>query len=101
MFDIICTQRIMPGTEVQVEELLRQAEVETLAHDKGCERYEWYRQEPNTYILIERWTDRDAAIAHFRSRHMTRVLEALNRIVPEKFTISRLTRLEKARNTYP
>lgn len=94
MLDIVCTQRIKPGTEAQVEDLLRDAEQQTLAHDKGCERYEWYRgQEPNTYILIERWTDREAAMAHLRSQHMTRLLEALNAIVPETFTVNRLTRL--------
>jgi quinol monooxygenase YgiN len=78
MIDIICTQRVKPGMEAQVEELLREAEKETLAHDKGCERYEWYRsQEPSTYVLIERWTDRDSAQAHLRSEHMTRILKEL------------------------
>jgi len=95
MLDIVVTQRIAPGTEPQVEQLLREAEKQTLAHDKGCERYEWYRgQEANTYILIERWTDRDAAVAHLRSEHMTRIFEALNAIVPEKLTMNRLARLE-------
>ena len=95
MIDIICTQRIEPGTEVQVEKLLREAEKETLARDKGCERYEWYRgEEPNTYILIERWTDREAAMVHIHSEHITRLLGALAKLVPEKFTMNRLARLE-------
>ena len=52
MIDIICTQRIKPGMEAQAEKVLPEAEKQTLAHDKGCERYEWYRgEEPNTYIL--------------------------------------------------
>lgn len=94
MLDLICTQRITPGTEAQVEKLLREAEKETLAHDKGCERYEWYRgQEPDTYVLVERWTDLEAAKAHLGSAHMTRLLSELTKIVPEKFTINRLSRL--------
>jgi quinol monooxygenase YgiN len=48
----------------------------------------------NTYILIERWTDPEAAMDHLRSQRMTRLLEALSEIVPEKFTATRLTRLE-------
>lgn len=95
MLDIVCTQLINPGMEEQVERLLREAEKQTLAHDKGCERYEWYRaQEPNTYILIERWIDRDAALVHLRSEHMARLLEAITEFVPEKFTVNRLTRLD-------
>lgn len=94
MMDIICTQRIKPGMEAEAEKLLREAEKETLANDKGCERYEWYRgEEPNTYILVERWTDREAALAHIRSPHMTRLLKEIAEVAPEKFTISRLTRL--------
>lgn len=47
-----------------------EAEKQTLTNDKGCVRYEWYRgQEPNTYILIERWIDRDAAMTHLRGAY--------------------------------
>jgi quinol monooxygenase YgiN len=94
MINIICTQRIKPGMEAQVEKLLCEAEKQTLKHDKGCERYEWYRgEEPNTYVLIERWADREAAQTHIRSAHMTRILKELADLVPDKFTISRLARL--------
>ena len=94
MIDIICTQRIKPGMQVQVEQVLRDAERLTLAHDKGCERYEWYRgEEPDTYILVERWTDRESVLAHLKSAHMTRILKALAELVPAKFTVNRLARL--------
>ena len=95
MIDVICTQRIKPGMEERAEKLLREAERLTLANDKGCERYEWYRgSEPNTYILIERWTDLEWARAHIRSEHMVRILKELEDIQPERFTVSRLTRLD-------
>ena len=94
MIDIICTQRIKPGMEEKAEIVLREAEKLTLANDKGCERYEWYRgNEPGTYVLIERWTDMECARAHLSSAHMTNILKELADLAPEKFTISRLTRL--------
>ena len=94
MIDIVCTQRINPGMEERVERLLQEAVKETLAHDKGCEWYEWYRgSEPNTYVLIERWSEREAVQAHLRSAHMERLLKELADLVPEKFSISRLARL--------
>lgn len=94
MIDIICSQRINPGMEERAEKLLREAEKETLAKDKGCERYEWYRgSEAGTYVLIERWTDREAAQTHLRSAHMERILKELAELAPEKFSIRRITRL--------
>jgi len=45
MIDIVVTQRIKPGMEKQAEELFREVEAATLANDKGCLRYEWYRAE--------------------------------------------------------
>jgi quinol monooxygenase YgiN len=94
MIDIICTQRIKPGMEERAEKLMREAEKQTLANDKGCERYEWYRaKEPDTYVLIERWTDMECAQMHLRSPHMTNILKELADVAPEKFTINRLTRL--------
>jgi len=94
MIDIVCTQRIKPGMEERAENLLREAEQQTLANDKGCERYEWYRaEEPGTYILIERWTDIAAARAHLATPHMTSILKELAGLAPERFTIKRLARL--------
>jgi quinol monooxygenase YgiN len=94
MIDIVCTQRIKPGMEARAEKALREAERLTLANDKGCERYEWYRsEEPSTFILIERWTDRESAQAHLRSAHMAEILKELDEIGREKFTINRLARL--------
>ena len=95
MIDIVVTQRIKPGMEAQAEALFREVEAATLANDKGCIRYEWYRaEEPGTYILIERWSDREAIQAHFKSSHMTELLPKLTPYAVEKFTSARLTRLD-------
>lgn len=94
MIDLVCTQRINSGAASRVEDLLREAERLTLSHDEGCERYEWYRSnQPDTYVLIERWRDRETAQMHLKAPHMVRILDELAELVPEKFTISRLIRL--------
>ncbi len=95
MIDIVVTQRIKPGFEAEAEALFREVETATLANDKGCLRYEWYRaEEPGTYILVERWSDRDAIQAHFKSAHMSALMPKLAPYAVEKFTTQRLTRLD-------
>jgi len=93
-FNIVATQRVLPGKESECEALLREAEAATLANDKGCLRYEWYRSEtPQTYILLERWTDRAAVQAHLAAPHILAVRGKLQGLVPEAFTFVRLTKL--------
>lgn len=95
MIDIVVAQRIKPGFEAQAEALFREVEAATLANDKGCLRYEWYRaEEPGTYILVERWSDRDAIQAHFKSAHMSALTPKLAPYAVEKFMTQRLTRLD-------
>ena len=92
--NIVATQRVLPGKESECEALFREAEAATLANDKGCLRYEWYRSEtPQTYILLERWTDRAAVQAHLAAPHILAVREKLQGLVPEAFTFVRLTKL--------
>jgi quinol monooxygenase YgiN len=94
MFDVVVTQRVNPGKEQEFEALARQIEKNTLANDSGCLRYEWYRSaEPQTYILIERWTDQAAAQAHLAADHLTALRPKLSECVPEKFRATFLTRL--------
>lgn len=95
MIDIVATQRIKPGFEAEAEALFREVEAATLANDEGCLRYEWYRtEELGTYVLLERWADRDAVQAHFKSAHMAALLPKLGLYAVEKFTIQRLSRLD-------
>jgi quinol monooxygenase YgiN len=94
MFDCVVTQRVIAGREVEFEALLRQLEANTLASDRGCLRYEWYRAElPQTYTLLERWTDRAAAEAHLRAPHFLALLPKLRDCATEWFTIVRLARV--------
>ncbi len=92
--NIVVTQLVLPGKESECEALLREVEAATVANDKGCLRYEWYRSEtPQTYILLERWTDRTAVQAHLAAPHMLAIREKIQRLVPETFKFVRLTKL--------
>jgi quinol monooxygenase YgiN len=92
--NVVVTQRIHPGREAEFEALLRELEASTVANDAGCLRYEWYRAEaPQTYILLERWTDLAAVQAHFKAPHMVAIGEKYQSLVPEKFTFVRLSKV--------
>jgi len=92
--NIVVTQRVLPGKEGEYEALLHEMEAATVANDKSCLRYEWYRSEtPQTYILLERWTNRAAVQAHLAAPHMVAIREKIQGLVPEKFTFVRLTKL--------
>jgi quinol monooxygenase YgiN len=92
--NVIVTQRVLPGKEAEFEALARELEASTVANDKGCLRYEWYRAEtPGTYILIERWVDRDAVQAHRKSPHMAAATEKAKPLAPEPFSVTRLSKL--------
>jgi quinol monooxygenase YgiN len=65
MINVVVTQRVNAGMEEAWEAIAREITANTLSQDQGCLRYEWYRADaPQTYILIERWTDQAAVQAH-------------------------------------
>jgi quinol monooxygenase YgiN len=81
--------------EQAFEALARQLAASTLANDEGCLRYEWYRAAaPQTYILIERWTEMAAAQAHLKTEHIAALMPKLRECAPEMFSVMQLTRLE-------
>jgi quinol monooxygenase YgiN len=95
MFDCLVTQRVIPGREAEFEALIRQVAANTRAQDDGCLRYEWYRGEvPQTYVLIERWRDEEAAAAHLRAPHLLAMLPKLRDCMTEWFTRATLARLD-------
>jgi quinol monooxygenase YgiN len=95
MIDVVVTQRVNAGMEDAFEALAREITVNTLSQDKGCLRYEWYRADaPQTYILIERWTDQAAVQAHLKANHFAAIMPKSMECVPEKFSAMRLTLIE-------
>ena len=97
MIDILVTQRCHPGFEERFEALLRKVEGNTVANDEGCLRYEWYRApEPQTYVLVERWTSMEAAKTHLNSEHFQAILPEMQACVPERFSIRQLARVSES-----
>jgi|SRR6516164_3371047 len=93
--NFLVTQHVVdPGKEAEFEALLREMEAATVANDKGCLRFEWYRAEtPQTYILVERWTDLAAVQAHLKAPHMVAIREKTRPLVPGQSKFVRLTKL--------
>jgi len=92
--NIVVTLRVRVGKEAEAEPLLCEMEAATLANDKGCLRYEWYRAEaPQTYILVERWTGEAAVQAHLKAPHMAEIFQKIGPLMPEPFTATPLTKL--------
>jgi quinol monooxygenase YgiN len=59
--NVIATRKVVPGKQEKFEAILKEMETGTLANDKGCLRYVWYRSDaPHTYSLLERWADQAA-----------------------------------------
>jgi quinol monooxygenase YgiN len=89
----LATQRVQAGKEEELEAILRD-QATTLANDKGCPRYDWYRAStPQPYILLERWADQAAAQDHLNAPHVVSAVEKLLRLLLVQPQIVRLTKL--------
>jgi quinol monooxygenase YgiN len=87
------TLRVQAGREAEVEAILRDLQAATLANDKGCLRYEWYRAStPQTYILLERWADQATAQHHLNAT-FPNALEKLLPLILQNPQVVRLTKL--------
>lgn len=87
MLNMVVTQRVNDGMENAFEALAREMTANTLAQDKGCLKYEWYRADaPQTYVLVESWTDRSALDAHFAAEHLRALKPNLAKCVSERFS---------------
>jgi quinol monooxygenase YgiN len=90
----VVTQQVQTGKEEEAEAILRDLQAATLANDKGCLRFEWYRAStPRTYILLERWADQAAAQNHLNAPHVVSAVEKLLPLVAEQPQAVRLTKL--------
>ena len=90
----LATLRVRAGKEAEVEAILRDRQSATLANDKGCLRYEWYRAStPQTYILLQRWSGQAAAQEHLKAPHVVSTVEKLLSLVLENPQAVLLTKL--------
>ena len=90
----LATLRVQAGKEAEVEAILRDSQSATLANDRGCLRYEWYRAStPQTYFLLQRWSDQAAAHEHLNAPHVVKAVEKLLPLVLENPQAVLLTKL--------
>lgn len=68
--DIVATIVARPGRGDEVAAMLAAA-LETVRAEKGCERYDLFRvrRDPDTLVMLERWTSKDDLVAHGSSQH--------------------------------
>ena len=92
--NIIATRTVVPGNQEAFESILKEMVAGTLANDKGCLRYEWYRSDaPNTYILLESWADRAAVLSHLQAPHMVSTRSRIASMAAGDLTFVSLARL--------
>jgi quinol monooxygenase YgiN len=71
MIYVVATTQVKPGQIGAFIEGHNKAVAETLK-EKGCLSYAGHTavQDPNTYVVVERWETRDDLNAHGRAPHM-------------------------------
>jgi quinol monooxygenase YgiN len=94
VFSAIVTQKILPAKRAEFEALVKELEANTVRNDEGCLRYEWYRSdEPDTYYVIESWTDEAAVKAHLKASHLSALMPKLAECVPGPFSFVKIARV--------
>ncbi|CAI8877708.1 MULTISPECIES: putative quinol monooxygenase [Pseudomonas] len=89
-FNVIATLIAKPGQQATLEPLLRDL-LEPTRLEAGCEQYDLHQdlQHPETFYMLERWSD-DAALAdHDQSAHIQH-FRAKAADVIEHFELKRL-----------
>ena len=89
-FNVIATLIAKPGQHATLEPLLRDL-LEPTRREAGCEQYDLHQdlQHPETFYMLERWSD-DAALAnHDQSDHIQN-FRAKAADVLEHFELKRL-----------
>jgi quinol monooxygenase YgiN len=85
---------VKPDNQEEFESILKEMVAGTLANDKGCLRYEWYRSDaPDTYVLLESWTDRAAVISHLQAPHMVSTRSRIASMAAADITFASLSKL--------
>ena len=78
-FNVIATLIAKPGQQATLETLLREL-LEPTRIEAGCQQYDLHQdlQHPETFYMLERWSD-DAALAdHDQSAHIQNFLSLIH-----------------------
>ncbi|MGY2290607.1 putative quinol monooxygenase [Pseudomonas sp. SDO528_S397] len=70
-FNVIATLIAKPGQHATLEKLLREL-LEPTRVEPGCQQYELHQdlQHPETFYMLERWSDEAALADHYQSVHV-------------------------------
>jgi quinol monooxygenase YgiN len=66
---VVATLPIKPDKTAEFEKVFADLARQVRENEKGCERYELCRsiESPNTYVVVERYTDGEALGAHSKT----------------------------------
>ena len=89
-FNVIATLIAKPGQQATLEPLLRDL-LEPTRLEAGCEQYDLHQdlQHPETFYMLERWSDDAALVDHDQSAHIQH-FRAKAADVIEHFELKRL-----------
>lgn len=80
MLSVIATLEAKEGRESELETVMRELGGQVLANEPGCKLYALHRAKaPRTYVMLERYVDREALAAHSQSAHFR---GAMGRLLP-------------------
>lgn len=97
MLTLIAGFRAKPGQEDRLREELN-AMVAPSTAEPGCLGYRPLTDpnEPGAMVCLEQWVDEAALQFHFTTPHFTHIAAALDDILAEPFTLTRLTELAES-----
>lgn len=86
---VVAKARVKEGSESAVEQAFREVMPPT-HEEEGCLRYALHRgtDDPRTFMMIERWTSKEALDAHLATGHVQKLFASLAPLVeapPELF----------------
>lgn len=75
---VIARAKARAGREADVEKELRRA-VGPTHKEAGCLRYAIHRgiDDPQTFVVVERWTSREALDEHLKTAHIQKLFSAM------------------------
>lgn len=80
MLAVVATLEAKEGKESELEAVMQELAAQVLANEPGCKLYALHRAKaPRTYVMLERYVDRDALGAHSQSAHFK---GAMGRLLP-------------------
>jgi quinol monooxygenase YgiN len=70
MLAVVATLEVKEGQEAAFEAVMKELAAQTLANEPGCKLYTLHTAKaPRTYVMLERYVDKEALAVHSASAH--------------------------------